>query len=138
MIKEDYVSFEIAKLLKENGFEQNTNLLPYYTDNGNLFTGDINTSHIRYYNAASAPTLQMVMKWMREVHNLHICIFIGEDYSKDADGNIVDRWQFWTYNITNIWGDMVYDAYDKFDCTEYQSYEEAYNDAIKYCLENLI
>ena len=33
---------------------------------------------------------------------------------------------------------MVYDAYDKLDCVEYQSYEDAAEASIKFCLENLI
>lgn len=141
-MKEDYVSFEIAKLLKEKGFDgycfmvyDKYGAVGYTMEsygeaticNSECSEGDI-----------SAPTLQMSMKWLREVHELHICIFVGKDSSCDADGNLVDVWHFWSYKITNLCGDMIYDAYDKLDCAEYQSYEESCEDAIKHCLNYII
>lgn len=154
MITEDYVSFETAKLLKAKGFDSDDvgchggfySERCYESGHGiktqreqevGIVYDDL-TNSLLDYDEYLRPTLQMVLKWLRDEHNLHICIFIGEDYSTDADGNTVDKWQFWTYHITNICGDMVYDAYDKFDCTEYQSYEETCEAAIKYCLTNLI
>lgn len=80
----------------------------------------------------------MAMKWLREVHGLHIDVFVGMDESYDADGVMVEEWHFWTYSITTIEGDIVYDAYDQFDVVEYQTYEEAVETALKYCLINLI
>lgn len=126
MITEDRVQFEIAKLLRDKGFEQDTVSYPYYTDNGNLFTGDVNTPRQRYYNAASAPTLQMAMKWLREVHKcyMHICPFYPES----------------KYNEPPKWIAAVdYDGIGHPVLNEkFNTYEEACEAAIKYCLENLI
>lgn len=130
MIEEDYVSFEIAKLLKEKGFEQNTNLLPYYTDNGNLFTGDINTPHIRYYNAASAPTLQMAMKWFREKH----CIFIATEFGW-FHGDYEYQASVVKMNPTMP---PTLDSIDHIKGFRNKSYEIACEAAIKYCLDNII
>ena len=71
-ITEDYVSFETAKLLKEKGFDEPC--WNYYYD-----------SKLEHYfrpvknnewplNRVSAPTHQMVLKWLREVHGIFISI----------------------------------------------------------------
>lgn len=77
MITEDYVSFETAKLLKEKGFDEETH--GYYPIKGDA-TGRLFANSSSEYNhnhsqvQISAPTLQMTMKWLREVHNITIGI----------------------------------------------------------------
>ena len=84
-MEEDYVSFEIAKLLKEKGFDESC--YQKYDDEGYL-----SFNHVGYINAekptedfsALAPTLQMAMKWLREVHNLFIEIHFCQDTYEDV------------------------------------------------------
>lgn len=121
MITEDRVPFEIAKLLRDKGFEQDTVSYPYYTDNGNLFTGDVNTPTQRYYNAASAPTLQMVLKWIREVYKIHIYATYDED--KGFQPEIVSLETGDNY-ITETFNGFTFEAVILY--------------AIEYTLENLI
>ena len=143
MVTEDYVSFETAKLLKEKGFSEATTGL-YDCGNGRMsFMVDINWNDKNDCPFISAPTLQMVMKWLRKLHGLHVYVFVGIDESYDADGVMIDgvmvnKWNFWTYRITTINGEIVYDAYDQFDVVEHQTYEEAVESAILFCLNNLI
>lgn len=132
-ITEDYVSFEIAKLLKEKGFPQN----PYicntaYTLRGKLSNNAKSFAHnfaefdkcgIKPITYSMAPTLQMAMKWLREVHNIFICIVLLED---------IDGYGFTVENIIN----KKYIATSKND--EYSTYEQAVEAALKYSLENLI
>lgn len=79
-ITEDYVSLELAKLLKEKGFD-----IPcrqYLTQDGRIWfcsgsdlmdgSGDWNSASMGY---TSIPTLQMAMKWLREVHKIAIDLF---------------------------------------------------------------
>ena len=73
MITEDYVSFETAKLLREKGFKEPTlayaygqDMVAYYSQP--KVTDDYNVEAGRY----PLPTLQMAMKWLREVHNIQI------------------------------------------------------------------
>ena len=77
MIIEDYVSFETAKLLNEKGFDEYTSMV--YNQNGSFMpNGAIEDTYQTFY---SAPTLQMAMKWLREVHGLHIYTFrLGEEW----------------------------------------------------------
>lgn len=136
MIKETYVSLEVAKLLQEKGFN-----VPVWTryennddddDNEIIFGGKYNwnNSHI---GQISAPTQQMAMAWLRE-HGLHINASISY-FSVDADGNEVDRWTFWLFEILSSFsGNLIYTE----EVNQYDSYEEAIEAAIKYCLENLI
>lgn len=118
MITEDYVSFEIAKLLKDKGFEQ-IGCQKQYNTQGDLCIG--------YCYGPVAPTLQMVMKWLREVHH----IFIDIDYDPHEFG---DKPYFTL--ITNMDTCSYYSG--KHLPVNRATYEEMAEAAIKYCLENLI
>jgi hypothetical protein len=123
MITEDYVSFEVAKLLKEKGF--NTPLCCIYDIDG-LFVDD----HAEFSNSTDAPgfecvapTHQMAMKWLREVHNLHI------EVRYFPTPNI--------YRYVIIQSPATFKDIDSHP-QYFNAYEEACEAAIKYSLENLI
>ena len=128
MITEDYVSFETAKLLKEKGFDWEC-LGTYSTGDKELsissecpYSNDLNDDMF-----IAAPTLQMEMKYLRDVHNLVIQIeFI--DY--------LEHGEVWLYCITERKTIKQLTGRDE-DFTEH-SYEQACEEAIKYCLEDLI
>lgn len=125
MLKEDYVSFETAKLLKEKGFDENTPV--------NYFVGDDKprgcaVGEMIYHkrleedtHLIACPTLQMAMKWLRNEKNIDILFDIS-------------AWR--TYDWYYIFEGNRY-HYDEMTF-EYQTFEEAADNAIKYCLENLI
>lgn len=115
MIKEDYVSFEVAKMLKEKGFDECP--LYRYDDCGQIWVQGGYDETIKWH--FPAPTLQMAMKWLREVHNILI---------------VVDRAKthyYWELE-DNINGNDI-DGYG--GC---QTYEEAVEAALKYCLEKFV
>ena len=123
MIIEDYVSFEVAKLLKEKGF--NEKCRTFYNDKTLKITNiDSSISNEKPFNLCLlAPTLQMAFKWLREVHNLYINIFVTWK----------DKIPHYQWSIDNlITQGTIYDT----PCLE--KYEEACDAAIKYCLTNLI
>ena len=128
MITEDYVSFEVAKLLKEKGFDWNTDK----QFNSDKIVGDYNiTDRSRYPERyLDAPALQMAMKWLREVHHLHCNI--GYD-------NVNWYWDVQTVckPVTEETSPKILPAIATIGFT-YNTYEEACEAAIKYCLENLI
>lgn len=123
MITEDYVSFETAKLLKEKGFDEECNMAYFngtlvdYTMFGFCLGGDL----------LYCPTLQKAMKWLREVHHCVICVTPLTFYC----GEIVSKWGYC------IWADDNTEV-DEESSPKLESYEEACESAIKYCLENLI
>ena len=118
MIREDYVSFETAKLLKEKGFDECT--ICSFDKDGN--PKDILRPFIESDGDVRKPTLQMAMKWLREVHNIHIVM------AAENNGNYIGY--LYNTNGVNIQG------WDR--RLSKTSYEEACEAAIKYCLENLI
>jgi len=137
MITEDYVSFETAKLLKEKGF--NSKCIAYYLvfDENIKFYECNNLGQILLYisndnwgiilknpleSGYAAPTLQMAMKWLREVYNLYIDIRININNS---------LYSFKIYSV-GISGARAFTEY------RIKSYEEACEEAIQYSLENLI
>jgi hypothetical protein len=129
MIKEAYVSFETAKLLKEKGFnepckdfyrKENEEWLHRNTYEYNYF----NLQMPRWEDCYSCPTLQMAMKWLREEKRTSIIIefdvtkrgYCPYVHQLDYDMDWVVKWRI---NIP-------------------MKYEEAVEVALKYTLENLI
>jgi hypothetical protein len=124
-IAEDYVSFETAKLLKEKGFDESC--YQKYDDEGYLsfnHVGYINSDKPRDDFYALAPTLQMAMKWLRDVYNINI--------------DIVSIWnqKRFEYQVFVVTPENAKHCY--VDDKLYLGYEEACEEAIKYCLKNLI
>lgn len=110
MVKEAYVSLEVAKLLKEKGFDIECKTAYYcdclidYTMFG--FCGD--------EELVFAPTQQMAMAWLREKK-----IFINVWYDKtDFSAEYVNGYFNYIGN--------------------FDSYEEAVEQSIKYVLEHVI
>ena len=122
MITEDYVSYEVAKLLKEKGFNEPT-CGYYHDDYMNTLLIATASCHNGSINAIAAPTLQMAMKWLREVHNLHIDV----DQSEGNWNPTVLELEDWICAVK--FGDNI---------PIQDSYEDACEVAIKYCLTNLI
>ena len=120
MICEDYVSFETAKLLKEKGFDEECSFA-FYKDGRIVDRYDSEFS----YNYYDRPTLQMAIKWLREVHRLFINIFL------------CDKPNNFEYNIYKI-HDTYLEVVDNEEIFHYNTYEEAAEAVIKHCLENLI
>ena len=130
MLTEDFCSFEVAKLLKEKGFDELC-IFKYNSEGVRMKAG---VAINEWQNSeldddeCSCVSLQMAMKWLREKHN--ICITIYPD-----KGN---RYEAVLYNIKDdveiilqsfgIYGSHIFE----------DSYEEAVEAALKYALENLI
>lgn len=157
---EDYVSFETAKLLKEKGFrhwcyksygdavyhkgvpinfDEECELKSEgledeieYVEGGYLYDFGCNNSKNDIKEWA-APTLWVAMKWLREVHKLHINLDIHWLYFANTLG-----WMYTVEKILENGVDYVSSKGDENDKTFYSSCEEACETAIKYCLENLI
>ncbi len=136
MIEEDYVSFETAKVLKEKGFDEACHAY-YHEDNKKLIESYSahaikNISNPCFFGNA-APTLQMVMKWLREVHNIFICITPYE-----VGAGVMD----YTYTLYKIDAKNFYfenlGIQGRTENINEISYEKTVESAIKYCLENLI
>lgn len=145
MTTEDYVSFEVAKLLKEKGLK-----IPYDSFRGVYINGifkRLNPGDGYGYNhgdeIVDVCSLQMAMKWLREVHNIDIDIdakvgILGRKVylptistyrcREDSDRLMQKQFELRYKNDTAVVPALQY----------FNIYEEATEAAIKYCLENLI
>jgi hypothetical protein len=104
-ITEDYCSKEIYRLLIEKGFD-----------------GEIHATFDGEGYTQPSITLQMAMKWLREVHNIDIFPWkIGKG----------------TYSCAIFNSNTGQDLSSNKDFPS-EKYEETVESAIKYCLENLI
>lgn len=126
MIKEAYVSFEVAKLLKEKEFNERSSAS--YDSKGQLQEG------YGYWNKTpiwyAAPTHQMACAWLRETHNKHC------DIGYDIDLK-------WFFQIIDLKETVEYDYpetkyYHTENETGFNTYEDAIEASLKYSLENLI
>lgn len=126
MVQEAYVSFEVAKLLIEKGFNEPTlayaygqDIISYYsipkvTDPLSIEAGRI-----------PLPTQQMAMRWLREVHNILIDIRFNRTFQ---------RFKFFVFFM----GADDDDMYDCINLSKRESYEEAVESALNYALNNLV
>jgi hypothetical protein len=131
-MKEDYVSFEIAKLLKEKGFDGTCYACyEYFESSVTLYKGwpfeykgtPVKNSQERI----KCPTLQMAMKWLRELYDIHIVIFPSSFMHGDK----------YTYSIyyKRTKKDENYQLHFQ---SRAKTFEGAANEAIEHCLTNLI
>ena len=138
-ITEDYVSFEVAELLKEKGFDEPIQYF-YKFDSKELYRGTVFTNTQigdKFYNA---PTLQMAMKWLREVHQLHISVNASPLYgkTKDEKGRNTCGLLYWHYMASGEWMNEKYNPFKKAFVVSGESNEDAIEKALKYTLKNLI
>lgn len=138
---EDFVTFEIAKKLKEKGFREEC--FAYYTSEYTLYnnlvvlcddkylevaeidyteslTSNNSVRENKYNNICDAPTISQVLKWLREEKKIHICV--------DFDGDMNWYYQIAIYGST----DIAADGYG------YNDYELSALAGIEYVLDNLI
>lgn len=112
-----YCSINLYKLIKDNCFNIPVEL-----------TFDNETGYTK--SAISYHDINMFL----QNQNIYLVPEIYGDYSTDADGNIVDKWTFWSFSIYSIIdGSLIY----KEDEIEYDSYMDALESGIEYCLTNL-
>ena len=145
MIEEAYVSYETARLLQEKGFDETCYACYEYFSSGvTMYSGwpfeykgeVVQNSKDR----VKCPTQQMVMRWLREVHHLHIEVEVLKPYDMNGGKRLksTDRIEF---HATIVHTDQWNDALEEFKnegigwC---ETYEECVEEAIKYCLEHLI
>lgn len=125
MVTEDYVSFETAKLLKEKGFDEDCSR--FYMPNGN---GRWKYEHYHDFDRSErieCPTIQMAMKWLRDVHKK----VINVEYI-----DFLEHGEVWSYSVLDR--NTFHEFTEKSESFTEHSYEEACEEGIKYCLKNLI
>jgi hypothetical protein len=118
------INFELAKLLKEKGF--NIPQLYFYIDGDISWKVDNTRCRNQIEGEYAAPTISEVVMWLYEKHGIWISVI-----DKNTDQT---EWEFQTSKkgIGLVFSSGQYPP--KF----YNSPTEAYEAAIEYCLTNLI
>ena len=121
---ECYVSLEVAKLLKEAGFDWEIKTFYFNNELGEAMLGEAK-NHNFSYQFISAPTLAVAQQWLREVKNCSIKIDV---FPHNLDKNNI----YYTHNwIIYLDGERY--SGSNWDDTRY--YEVAQEGAIKKALE---
>ena len=130
MITEDFCSYDVAKLLKEKGFDELC-IFKYSSEGVRMKAG---VAIDEWQNSEldddeySCPSLAMAMKWLREVHKL---AFIISPQWAEGDMRNPCRW-YWEIRGLE---DIDLDVYSNPLCN---TYKEAVEAACLYALKNLI
>lgn len=134
----DFVPFEISKKLKEKMF--NEQCLAYYTKDSNFYynKGYAQDDTFKSFNShpnhkcgkrIDAPTIPQVLKWLRDVKNIHIEIYTnasGYNYIISDIPKLGGTDRHWS----------TYEGPNEGGC--WDSYEEVILSAIEYVIDNLI
>src|SRR5690554_273098 len=104
-MKEELVTFQVAKLAKEKGFNIGCKegWVKHFISGNNYIIDDLGNKH-----EIERPTQALLQKWLREVHEIHITIF-----SKSQES--------WMYRITKKGQSLEEGLYGE----DFNSYEEA-------------
>lgn len=135
MIRDEYIKSETAKLLKEKGFDEKCDYCYASFDEDDIRVLELKPSIpglSLMENRYPYVTQSVAMKWLREKHNLHIEARIT-NHSMSSLFEIV-KYYWVVFSSTNakwVGESSAYTAY-------FNTYEEAVEAGIKYCLENLI
>lgn len=118
-MKEAYVTYEVAKLLKEKGFDWDTDKV--YERN----------LMVCRYEDYPMPTQQMACSWLREEHKIHITTEPLEMFKEER---IVYEP---TIYLLNDFDDFALE-YETVHLKECDTNEDAVEAALEYVLKNLI
>ena len=125
MVKEEYINKDTMGLLLEKGCPLDKVLVKDFRPV--WYTKDYNDPKWQDCDAYYIPTQAQVLKWLREVYRIETNIALSE---LNADNSR-------TYMFDIFSSDMNRD-FDSIQEYGFNSYEEACEAAIKFCLKNLI
>ena len=121
MEMKEYVSYEVAKLLREKGYNEPTK--GFYTTQGLFSYGvsDITNAKRNIYNYISAPSLAQASKWLRESKSIDVL-------PKLTDNEYYKRYRYLVYR---------YGELKNVHCqpSGFGTYEESLNEGIKEALK---
>ena len=151
MITEQYVSFETAKLLKEKGFPQDYDEYHSLVYNEEDYEKEyevkrmvLQTSLVKAGTLSSypigvpdpkcyCPSQSLVMRWLREEKHFYIQIMLDSWALGGHSGYYIV-----IQDINSEFKEISPIIDDNPDLVFFETYEQAAESAIKYCLENLI
>lgn len=136
MIKERYVNFEVATLLRNKGF--NEPCRGVYEEKVlriNTLCDWLNSDFSEY---VAAPTQAMACDWVEEQYGIFIQINRYNQYYEGYEVIAITKEDKERGHMTMYYA-RIFDKYSVSNTTEhYDTIERAYDEALKYVLTNLI
>lgn len=137
MIKERYVNVEVAKLLRDKGFDEEC-IKTYDISNGQMYIGGetCNSELTEISKLITAPTQAMACDWVEETFNISIEVLVGiigyriEILYALKDPNIASSIIIHDFNDNALCGDNSDGSWS--------NKELAYNEALKFVLTNVV
>ena len=136
-MKEELVSLNVAKLAKENGFEElcyyyydeHNKLQEPYLENGSStdvefkvnLTDLLENWNFKWNNTTSAPTQSLLQRWLREVHKIHLVCWLY-----DRQNKFYTEFGYQGESTTKVQGGDTTKLFD--------TYEQALEEGLKHCL----
>ena len=131
MITEQYVEFSTAKLLKEKGFDVSVGTYKDdFIQHGEII---VSRNECLSKDCYPTPTQQMTMRWLREEKHFYIQIMLDSWALGGHSGYYIV-----IQDINSEFKEISPIIDDNPDLVFFETYEQAAESAIKYCLENLI
>jgi len=134
---ECYVSIEVAKLLKEAGFDWKCKYAYIITPDGDMPTGEegMLTEYVENVNwLVSAPTLDVAQRWLREAKGFMVeTTFITDEYSVIYQANL---YEVVSENSSEGFSELI--SVVKGQSELKRTYEEAQEAGIKKALELIL
>ena len=134
MVKERYVSFEIAKLLKKKGFDEPCRLFYKDPQAGLYEFKNIPKSYKDIPNNPCffAPSFYVTMEWLREKG---IYMYVEPFITISSEGYNLEGYKPWITTFKTNW----FNPLSKIGTATYsKTYEEAVEVSIMFAIENLI
>lgn len=148
-MKEEFVTYEVSLKLKEKGFRGKC-VAHYFNDefvlnNSTNFRGvcvedlmmsfnalcDTKDLYPNFYKCADAPTIDQVLRWLREVKGIDVLPQRGH-INLDNNGKVTRY-----YNV-NIYFERRFACTLDNDEQDYSTYEQATIAGIEYVIDNLV
>lgn len=141
-MQEQLISFQVAKLAKEKGFDWLCNGFYdlYYIPHNNEITYS-SPDNWNLYKSLSAPTQTLLQKWLREVHNCHVEVafhsFINDNFEPEKDSFKTPNDFKYTVEVNYYGKNMEIPQSDEEDFLGYNfdTYEEAFELGLFKALE---
>lgn len=126
-MKDQLISFETSKLAKEKGFDIK---VPNVWYNNGVSKCRIVTSDTLFDTEYYASTQSLLQRWLRDVHNLSVCISFRKVDGKKVDGINSVYYDVFIYYLTGG------DAWKKIHMSEISDvYEEALEKGLQEALK---
>lgn len=134
-MKEIYVSYEVAKLLKEKGFDEPCYMSYWLRTKDNIELTRLEQSSNDCSDCICAPSLAMAMAWLRKNYNLYICPKLACFRGAKKYDKVYYEWEDRVLKLPS--NNQVHPQFTEVH-PYYETFEQAAEAALKYSLENLI